>query len=74
MSSFPAAPVRRPGVPHASLDRSLKSVLRILRRVVAEFGAETAPDQVDAGRFAEWFGSQWAGRAPLLATSAREDA
>jgi integrase/recombinase XerC/integrase/recombinase XerD len=37
---------------------------RILRRVVAEFGAETAPDQVDAERFAEWFGSQWADRAP----------
>ena len=37
---------------------------RILRRIVAEFGAETAPDQVDAERFAEWFGSQWADRAP----------
>ena len=37
---------------------------RILRQVVAEFGAETAPDEVDAGRFADWFGSQWAGRAP----------
>ena len=37
---------------------------RILRRVVDEFGAETAPDKVDAERFAEWFGSQWAGRAP----------
>jgi hypothetical protein len=37
---------------------------RILRRVVAEFGSETAPGQVDAERFAEWFGSQWAGRAP----------
>jgi site-specific recombinase XerD len=37
---------------------------RILRRVVAEFGAETAPDQVNAERFAEWFGSQWADRAP----------
>ena len=37
---------------------------RILRRVVAEFGAQTAPDQVDAERFAEWFGQQWAGRAP----------
>ena len=31
---------------------------------MAQFGAETAPDQVDAERFAEWFGSQWAGRAP----------
>lgn len=31
---------------------------------MAEFGAETAPDQVDAERFAEWFGSQWADRAP----------
>jgi len=37
---------------------------RILRRVAAEFGPETAPGEVDAGRFAEWFGSQWAGRAP----------
>src|SRR6266704_7028876 len=37
---------------------------RTLRRVVAEFGPETAPGEVDAERFAEWFGSQWAGRAP----------
>ena len=37
---------------------------RILRRVVAEFGPEAAPDEVGAERFAEWFGSQWAGRAP----------
>ena len=37
---------------------------RILRRIVAEFGAETAPGQVNAERFAEWFGSQWAARAP----------
>jgi hypothetical protein len=28
---------------------------------VAGFGAETAPDRVGAARFAEWFGSQWAG-------------
>ena len=33
-------------------------------RVVTEFGAETVPDEIDAGRFAEWFGSQWADRAP----------
>jgi hypothetical protein len=25
---------------------------------VAEFGAETAPDQIDAERFAKWFGSR----------------
>jgi integrase len=37
---------------------------RVLRRVVAEFGAGTAPDEVDAGWLAEWFGSQWDGRAP----------
>src|SRR6266700_4647043 len=37
---------------------------RILRRVAAEFGPETAPGEIDAERFAEWFGSQWAGRAP----------
>ena len=49
------------GAEHASTRRTYG---RILRRVVAEFGAETAPDQVDADRFAEWFGSQWAGRAP----------
>ena len=28
---------------------------------MAGFGAETAPDQVGAARFAEWFGSQWVG-------------
>lgn len=37
---------------------------RILRRVLAEFGEGTAPDDIDPGRFAEWFASQWAGRAP----------
>ena len=37
---------------------------RILRRVAAEFGEGTAPDAIDAGRFAEWFGAQWAHRAP----------
>ena len=31
---------------------------------MAEFGPETVPDEVDAERFAEWFGSQWVGRAP----------
>ena len=34
-----------------------RTYVRILRRVVAKFGAETAPDEVDAERFAEWFGS-----------------
>jgi integrase len=37
---------------------------RILRWVVAEFGAETAPDEISAERFAEWFGQQWGRRAP----------
>ena len=31
---------------------------------MTEFGAETLPDELGAGRFAEWFGSQWAGRSP----------
>ena len=31
---------------------------------MAECGAKTAPDEVDAERFAEWFGSQRGGRAP----------
>ena len=50
-----------PGAEQASTRRTYG---RILRRVMTEFGAQIAPDQVDAGRFAEWFGSQWAGRAP----------
>ena len=50
-----------PGAEHASTRRTYG---RILRRVVTEFGAETLPDEIDAGRFAEWFGSQWAGRSP----------
>ena len=37
---------------------------RILRWVLAEFGAGTALDEIDAKRFAEWFGSQWADREP----------
>lgn len=49
------------GAEHASTRRTYG---RILRRVVTEFGAETLPDDIGAGRFAEWFGSQWAGRSP----------
>jgi integrase len=37
---------------------------RILRRIVAEFGAGTRPGEVDPERFAGWFTSQWAARAP----------
>ena len=50
-----------PGAEHASTRRTYG---RILRRVVTEFGAETVPGELGAGRFAEWFGSQWAGRSP----------
>ncbi len=50
-----------PGAEHASARRTYG---RILRRVVTEFGAETLLDELGAGRFAEWFGSQWAGRSP----------
>jgi integrase len=50
-----------PGAEHASTRRTYG---RILRRVVTEFGAETSPDEIGAGRFAEWFGSQWVGRSP----------
>jgi integrase len=50
-----------PGAEHASTRRTYG---RILRRVVTEFGAETLPDEIGAGRFAEWFGSQWADRSP----------
>jgi integrase len=49
------------GAEHASTRRTYG---RILRRVVTEFGAETVLDELGAGRFAEWFGSQWAGRSP----------
>ena len=36
---------------------------RVLRWIVAEFGSDTALD-VDAERFAGWFGARWGGRAP----------
>jgi hypothetical protein len=54
------------GAEQASTHRTYS---RILRRVVDEFGAETAPDTVDAERFAEWFGSWWVGRARPRGTS-----
>jgi hypothetical protein len=37
---------------------------RVLRWVVAEFGAESKPGEIDPERFAEWFTAQWAHRAP----------
>jgi len=37
---------------------------KILRRVVAEFGGGAAPGEISPERFADWFGSQWARRAP----------
>jgi integrase/recombinase XerC/integrase/recombinase XerD len=37
---------------------------RILRRIVAEFGTDTTPDEISAERFAAWFGQQWAARSP----------
>jgi integrase len=36
---------------------------RVLGWIAAEFGSESAPD-IDAGRFAAWFGVKWADRAP----------
>ena len=37
---------------------------RILRWVVAEFGAGTGPGEVDPERFTGWFTARWADRAP----------
>jgi integrase len=37
---------------------------RVLRWVVAEFGAESGPGEIDPERFAGWFTAQWAHRAP----------
>ncbi len=37
---------------------------RILRAVTAEFGSQTALDDISAERFAAWFGRQWGDRAP----------
>ena len=48
------------GTEHASTRRTYG---RVLRWIAAEFGSEAAPD-IDAGRFAAWFGAQWADRAP----------
>ena len=36
---------------------------RVLRWIITEFGSESAPD-IDAGRFAAWFGARWGDRAP----------
>ena len=40
---------------------------------MTEFGAETLPDGIGAGRFAEWFGSQRAGRSAEVLTLDVED-
>jgi integrase/recombinase XerC/integrase/recombinase XerD len=37
---------------------------QVLRRLAAEFDRQTAPDSIDAVRFAAWFGQQWGERAP----------
>jgi integrase len=37
---------------------------RVLRWIVTEFGSDTAPDAIDAERFAGWFGARWGDRAP----------
>jgi len=37
---------------------------RVLRWVVAEFGAESEPGEIDPERFAGWFTARWADRAP----------
>jgi integrase len=37
---------------------------RILRTVAAEFGEDTALDELDPERFTAWFGQQWGERAP----------
>lgn len=37
---------------------------QVLRRLIVEFGAETALGDISAERFAAWFGAQWAGRSP----------
>jgi integrase len=37
---------------------------RILRRVVAEFGSDTAVNGISAEQLAGWFAAQWAGRSP----------
>src|ERR1039458_6141962 len=36
---------------------------RVLRWIVTEFGSDFAPD-IDAERFAAWFGARWGDRAP----------
>ena len=42
--------------------------------MVAEFGAETAPDEVDVGRFAEWFESSGEGEVGVAVGVADEGA
>ena len=71
-SIAPAAGItlfRAAGAYLATLDRAEQANTRrqygkILHRVVLEFGSGTAPGEIDPERFAAWFGSQWARRAP----------
>ena len=37
---------------------------QVLRRLIAEFGSDVAPDSIAAERFVAWFGQQWGERAP----------
>jgi len=37
---------------------------RVLRRMTAEFGSGTAPEEISAELLASWFGGQWGERAP----------
>ena len=36
----------------------------VLRRMAAEFGTGSVPDEISAEQFAAWFGQQWGERAP----------
>jgi integrase/recombinase XerC/integrase/recombinase XerD len=48
------------GAEHASTRRAYGQVLR---RIVAEFGSDTAAD-IDPDQFTSWFAARWAGRSP----------
>ena len=48
----------------AEQENTRRAYGRVLRRMTAEFGSGTAPEEIGAELLAAWFGGQWGERAP----------
>ena len=48
----------------AEQENTRRTYGRVLRRMTAEFGSGTAPEEIGAELLAAWFGGQWGDRAP----------